>query len=212
MSVSDVDLIIKDLLERIRILETTQAMASSSVSRGCSRFVGNESILVDGSGKVVGWWIVTGTQRVTGRLEGSGTLDWTGPWNFRGNGDIDGDVDINGKARIRNDATLEADLEVLPGGRVRVGDMTIDPTGGSGRVRFANGGQVWAEADAIKMMIGTSAVSASNGTVLVTSGGTGIQVSSDGIRFVGTLPAVAGTGMEPGTLIRGPGGVIYEAN
>lgn len=100
MSAFDLDLLIADLLRRIRILETTQPMGYSAVSEGRSRFAGNESVLVQGSGKVEGWWIVTGTQRVTGLLEGSGTLDWTGPWFLRGQGQITGAVDLTGALRV----------------------------------------------------------------------------------------------------------------
>ncbi len=92
MSAFDLDRLLGDLMHRVHLLETTQPMGYSSVSEGRSRFAGNESVLVQGSGKVEGWWIVTGTQRVTGRLEGSGTLDWTGPWFLRGPGSITGDL------------------------------------------------------------------------------------------------------------------------
>lgn len=218
MSAFDMDRIISDLLRRLRVLETTQPMGYSSVSQGRSRFAGNESILVEGSGKVEGWWIVTGTQRVTGRWEGSGTCDWTGPASFRGKMDITGDAlisgntSVTGRMRIRGETTVESDLRVTNDGRILVGDMTIDPNGGSGRVRFANGGQVWAESNAIKMMIGAHAVSVSNGSVLIASSGYALEVGSAGVKIVGSLPQTSATGVPKGTLIRGAGGTLYEAS
>lgn len=132
---------LQDLVRRVHLLETTQVMGYSSVSEGRSRFVGNESILVQGSGKVEGWWIVTGTQRVTGLLDGSGTLDWTGPWALKGNGTIPGNVniigslDVSGAARILSTlqilgaTTLGSTLNVV-GGRIQAGNMFLDGSAG----------------------------------------------------------------------------------
>lgn len=150
MSRFDLDLLVADLLRRIRILETTQPMGYSAVSEGRSRFAGNESVLVQGSGKVEGWWIVTGTQRVTGLLEGSGTLDWTGPWFLRGPGQIAGDVDLTGalrvlgpwdlqgKGQIKGDVDITGALDVKnrivlgPTGYIEAGTVRIDRGGNYG--------------------------------------------------------------------------------
>ncbi|UOQ58091.1 hypothetical protein MUN78_04395 [Leucobacter allii] len=159
MSAFDLERLLAELQRRVHILEVTQPMGYSSVSEGRSRFSGNESLLVQGSGKVEGWWVVTGTQRVTGLLEGSGTLDWTGPWalrgagqipgnitgagtliwtgpwDLRGNGQIKGTLDVSGAAefsntmRIAGTTTLAALLDVV-GGRIRAGNMIIDGTSG----------------------------------------------------------------------------------
>lgn len=141
MSAFDFEFLMADLRRRIHLLETTQPMGYSSVSQGRSRFVGNESILVQGSGKVEGWWIVTGTQRVTGLLEGTGTLDWEGPWYLRGNGSIPGNVniigslDVSGAARILSTlqilgaTTLGSTLNVV-GGRIQAGNMFLDGSSG----------------------------------------------------------------------------------
>ena len=157
MSRFDMDHVISDLLRRIRVLETTQPMGYSSVSEGRSRFRGNESILVEGSGKVDGWWIITGTQRVAGRLEGSGTFDWTGPWALRGNGSIPGDVDLVGalkakgawefvgNGKITGNTDIAGTLDVLsrltlgPSGYIQVGPIRIDRAGSrGGRVSATN--------------------------------------------------------------------------
>lgn len=137
MSQFDLEELIRDLLRRVLLLETTQPMGYSSVSEGRSRFIGNESVLVQGSGKVEGWWIVTGTQRVTGRLEGSGTLDWTGPWFLRGLGEITGDVDITGALDVLNRLTLG------PSGYIEAGTVRIDRAGTYGG-RIASTGAILA--------------------------------------------------------------------
>ncbi|MBO3663740.1 hypothetical protein [Microbacterium stercoris] len=123
------------ILERLDRLETAANLRSASVHDGQTRFVGNESILVQGSGKVEGWWIVTGTQRVTGRLEGSGTLDWTGPWALSGDGDITGSVDITGILRLLSDLNVEG------GGEINVGGIKLTPLGG-GRIQVGGDGGI----------------------------------------------------------------------
>ena len=159
MSVFELERLFKDLMRRVHLLEVTQPMGYSSVSEGRSRFAGNESVLVEGSGKVEGWWIVTGTQRVTGRLEGSGTLDWTGPWflrgpgeitgaltgtgqliwagpwDLRGNGLIKGNVDITGALDVKNRLTLG------PSGYIESGTVRIDRGGNYGG-RISSSGAV----------------------------------------------------------------------
>lgn len=150
---------LQDLVRRVHLLETTQVMGYSSVSEGHSRFVGNESILVQGSGKVEGWWIVTGTQRVTGLLDGSGTLDWTGPWALKGNGSIPGNVSmagaftmigpmaVAGTLNVTGAATFGSSVDVLnrltlgPSGYIQAGTVRIDRAGSYGG-RVASSGSV----------------------------------------------------------------------
>ena len=147
MSAFDLDLTIADLLRRIRILETTQPMGYSAVSEGRSRFAGNESVLVQGSGKVEGWWIVTGTQRVTGLLEGSGTLDWTGPWYLRGQGQITGAIDLTGALRVLGPWDLQGNGQIkgnvdITGALDVKNRITLGPSGylEAGTVRVDRGG------------------------------------------------------------------------
>lgn len=161
MSEFELERQLRDLFRRVLLLETTQPMGYSSVSEGRSRFAGNESVLVQGSGKVEGWWIVTGTQRVTGRLEGSGTLDWTGPWFLRGVGQITGDLtgsgrltwtgpwDLRGAGQIRGNVDITGALDVKnrltlgPSGYIEAGTVRID-RGGSYGGRIASSGPVLA--------------------------------------------------------------------
>lgn len=161
MSAFQLERSLNELQRRIHILEVQASMGHSSVSQGRTRFVGNESILVEGSGKVDGWWIVTGTQRVTGRLEGSGTLDWTGPWFLRGAGQITGDLtgsgrlvwtgpwDLRGAGQIKGNVDITGALDVKsrltlgPSGYIEAGTVRIDRGGGYGG-RIASTGAVLA--------------------------------------------------------------------
>lgn len=229
MSVFDLDRMLGDLRHRVHILETTQPMGYSSVSEGRSRFVGNESLLVEGSAKVAGWLVVTGTERITGLLEGSGTLDWTGPCNLKGKvtvtGDTDfigrltttGDVELGGntvikkdldvqaKTRLRGKVTLEADLEILPGGKIKAGTMVIDTTGG-GSVTFANGARVGSSGATVSVLMGTSAVTVDNNSAKLSAAGKAVEVNGSGIMFSPSgVPQVTGTGYPPGMLIMDPG-------
>ncbi len=159
MSMFELERLFKDLLRRVHLLEVTQPMGYSSVSEGRSRFAGNESVLVEGSGKVEGWWIVTGTQRVTGRLEGSGALDWTGPWFLRGPGEITGALtgtgqliwagpwDLRGNGLIKGNVDITGALDVKsrltlgPNGYIESGTVRIDRGGNYGG-RISSSGAV----------------------------------------------------------------------
>lgn len=189
----------REVLRRLRKLETTQNMGFSSVSRGCSRFVGEKSIWIQGSGLVDGRWVVNG------RLEGSGTLDWLGPWYLRGQGEITGDLKLTG------DVQVTGDFEVLGNGKIRVGNMVIDPSVGGGSIVFANGAQVFSDGNSIQVYKGNSVMQVKDGSATMQTGGVAVQTTSAGLNIFGVLPQVSGTGSEPGTLIRGAGGVIYEA-
>lgn len=93
----DLERQLQDLMRRVHLLEVGNPLGYSSVSEGSLRILSNEGLTVEGSAKVAGWLVVTGTQRLTGTLEGSGTLDWTGPWYLKGTGQITGDCTVTGK-------------------------------------------------------------------------------------------------------------------
>lgn len=111
---------------------------------------------------------VTGTASVSGTLTGSGLFDWTGPvnlkgaqsvtgpttftgqltvvgpWSLDGNGlisgdvDITGDVDVSGSMSITGDVDLSGDMDVVGGGRIRAGQIVIDPSTSGGQVQIGS--------------------------------------------------------------------------
>lgn len=120
---------ISEIWAAIRSLEFRAPAGSTAVSRGQQRFVGNESILVQGSGKVEGWWVVTGTQNVVGLLQGSGTLDWTGPASLRGNTNIMGLLGVSGAVTFHNSLDVLTRLTLGPSGYLEAGTVRIDRAG-----------------------------------------------------------------------------------
>lgn len=85
---------INRLVTRVDRTENAAPLKSTSVTDGRTRFVGNESLIVEGSAKVEGWLIVTGNQRVVG------TIEVQGDGVFSGNVDITGDVTQTGTYTI----------------------------------------------------------------------------------------------------------------
>ncbi|OIU88666.1 hypothetical protein BFN01_04275 [Microbacterium sp. AR7-10] len=205
-------------------LETMVYGRSSSVTNGRTRFAGNESILVEGSGKVEGWWIVTGTQRVTGRLEGSGVFDWTGPMNLRGAQTVTGDVTYTGKltvngpwklvgaGEITGNVKLTGDFELLPGGRIKVDGMIIDPSGG-GSVTFPGGAEVSADpGGGIRMIQGANRVYVGSGLVSLQYGTRSYSISASGHRMGGlnVRESALANGAPAGTVWADESGGVYR--
>ncbi|WP_417510558.1 hypothetical protein [Microbacterium sp.] len=161
------------LLERIDRTELTAMLRSASVHDGRTRFVGNESLIVEGSQKVSGWLIVTGTERITGTLEILGELVLSGSATISGTVSLTGTMNVTG------------DIKVLPGGKIQVGSIVIDPTISGGAVTFANGAQVFTDASTIQVYKGNSVVQVSDSYARLQYGGSVISIGNDGIRMSG---------------------------
>lgn len=136
------------LTRDVRVLQTQAPVGFTAVSRGALRILSNEGLIVDGSARVAGWLVVTGTGRVVGRLEGSGTLDWTGPWFLRGAGQITGNLNLTG------DTTLDGDLS-LGSGRFIAGPVVIDRLGPAGG-RIRSSGQMIIDGSSIYLGASTT--------------------------------------------------------
>lgn len=215
---------LKELERLVRRLLTQSPLGFSSITRGSLRVASNEGLIVEGSAKVSGWLIVTGTERVVGRLEGSGTFDWTGPMYLRGAQNITGDVTFTGHltvtgpwtlvgaGEITGDVDLTGDIRVLSGGRILVGDMIIDPSGG-GSVTFPGGAEVSADpGGGIRMIQGTNRVYVGSGLVSLQYGTRSWSVSGSGHRMGGaeTIPSSLAGGAPAGTLWSSTSGDVYR--
>lgn len=173
------------LLERIDRLETMVYGRSSSVTNGRTRFVGNESLLVQGSQKVEGWLVVTGTERVTGLLEVLGRLVVAGALDLTGSLNVDGGSITAGNVRIEN-------------GKIYAGGMVIDPDDNGGSVTFPGGAKVTAND-------GTPGVKVESGA------GWAAYIAQNGIRFAGAIGEASFT-MTPDTLAIGADTVRISAD
>jgi cytoskeletal protein CcmA (bactofilin family) len=147
---------IDELWDLVRGLLTASELGNSAITRGGLRVASNEGLLIQGSQKVEGWLVVTGTERVTGTLEIlgrlvasgaielSGNTDITGPTTIRGATSITGNTDITGRltaagavelmgpTKITGDVDLIGLLKLAQGGRISIGDITLsEEDGGS---------------------------------------------------------------------------------
>lgn len=168
------------LMERVDRLENGAPLRATSVSGGQTRFIGPNSIIVVGSGRVDGTWLVNG------HLQGAGEMNWTGPWQMLGNGSIlgnlvtsgtttlggsvlvtgdttvagnfgtIGDTTLGGTVHIVGDTELDADLS-LGSGRILVGPITIDTYGDYGG-RIASSGYLDMVGSVVRMLAGQAII------------------------------------------------------
>jgi cytoskeletal protein CcmA (bactofilin family) len=185
----------------------TLPVTGGLIVSGTERITG--SWFLDGVGEVAGTMtvkgglIVEGEQRVSGTLEITGELNVTGPTKLDGKTDIggnttvtgdldvEGPLDVSGAMDIKGKSTLQNDLDVRNGGKVKVGNMTLDPDVGSGAMKFANGGQVFSDGGSIQVFKGTSVVQVGDGKAsLMGDGGNYVTADSTGVRVSGGLRAM----------------------
>ena len=213
---------IEQLMRMVR-REVVATLQNASIGRAGIRVYDGGWILIEGGGLSV-----TGKQTVSGELEGTGKFVWIGPWELRGNGKITGDTEVTGKLRVTGDAelggntvikkdldvqaktrlrgktTLEDDLEVLPGGKIKAGNMIIDTTGG-GSVTFANGARVGSSGSTVSILMGTSSVTVDNNSAMISAAGRVVEVNGSGIRFSPSgVPQLTGTGLTKNMLLMDP--------
>lgn len=154
---------------------------------GAIRFEEGGGIVIAGSGYII----------IDGDLTGAGDLSWTGPWDLAGLGTVTGDVTFTGQmtvngpwkfvgnGQITGDVDVTGNIKVLPGGKIQVGNIVIDPTISGGAVTFANGAQVFTDASTIQVFKGGSVVQISDDYARLQSPHGVISTSSDGVRLTG---------------------------
>lgn len=199
---------LRDLLRRVRILETTQPVGYTSVSEGALRIVSAEGLIVEGSESVTGTLTVSGTLTLSGTLNADGTITFTGPVTISGatditgpltvtgdtglNGDttvngpfhVQGATDITGTLGIKGASTLEGNMSVTGGGKVTVGSMVLDPG-------LSNGGAVGGVSAPVAIYLQAPRV-ATSGPIYVSG-----NVSADNV----SLAAVSSTTNAPNVYI-----------
>jgi len=218
------DPMIVDILRRLRELETASPLGSSSITRGALRVASNEGLKVEGSAKVSGWLIVTGTERVIGRLEGSGTFDWTGPMNLQGAQSVTGPTTFTGKVNINGDVDINGPLNVLGvwkltgngeitgdvnlTGELTAGNVRISPNTAGGQIGFGSGRRIDAGAGFLGLYDGARFIVFNSTGVAIHGGGATITVSANGVRM--NLPQVAKAGIPANCVYVGSDGYLYE--
>lgn len=109
-------------------------------------------LLVDGNTtfngelNITGITNITGDTTVTGKLVTDGPVDIngltriTGDVEVSGTMDVTGDLEVSGTMDINGPATLNNDLTVAEGKKIKLGGLTLENTGtGGGTVNFPNG-------------------------------------------------------------------------
>jgi len=177
---------IKDLLNRVRDLETRSPLRSSSITSGRLRVGGTATLLIDSDGGLV----------IDGQLTGEGDLEWTGPVTFTGTTRFEGDTtqvgahhvqgnqDITGTLAVKGATTVENDLTVKSPGKVILGTgMQLEPMGaGGGAITFLPSGSIAAGLGKITMV-------APDLTAIVTIGASAMVISGG---LTAALPLKAG--------------------
>lgn len=119
-----------DLKERVRNLETRNPLSDSAVSGGRTRFIGQDSFLIEGSGGVSGRFTVSGLEVVDGELRITGELNVSGPTGLGGNTKvsgtltISGDTSVTGKFTVSGPASIDGDTDITGDLDIK-GDTTV---------------------------------------------------------------------------------------
>jgi cytoskeletal protein CcmA (bactofilin family) len=112
------------LKRRIRRLETRSQLGNTSVTGGQTEFNGEESVAINGSGRVTGTLNVDGVEIVEGRLLVNGTLIVSGSADFTGPLSVQGELNITGATTFIGPLRLEGESTII-GAMTIEGDLTI---------------------------------------------------------------------------------------
>lgn len=148
---------------------------------GGSTFTGTLDIsgplTVTGATKLNGQTDIGGNTSVTGDLAVKGPLTVTGATKLDGKTDIGGNTTVAGTLDIKGKSTLQNDLTVQGGGRIKVGaSMTLNPATGGGSVEFTNGASVASSGTDLKLSSSNTGAALSLGTQVVMTGGTSSMI------------------------------------
>lgn len=143
-------------------------LSSTAVERGTTRWLSGSFVSIEGILDVAGTFNVSGTSTfsgaltiagptgITGDLTIQGTTDITGQLNVTGPTTLDGVTEIGGDTTITGTldvtgpmstkgtlsvegvTTLKNDLNVTTGGKIKAGNLEIEPTAG-GQINFTGG-------------------------------------------------------------------------
>lgn len=110
LSVSRAEL--DELKRRMADLEARDPLANSAVSGGRTRFIGENSFLIEGSGGVTGTLTIEGLEVVNGELRIRGQLNVTGPTALGGDTDVTGNFTVTGPTALNGKTTVNGDTTV----------------------------------------------------------------------------------------------------
>lgn len=162
-SLGDLKQEIRDLMRRIRVLESASPLGYSSITEGALEIRSPEGLIVEGSAKV------------SGTLTGSGTFDWTGPVNLKGAQSVTGPttftgmMTVNGPWALNGNGEITGNVAVKSGGEIRVqgggGDVVLSSTYAAPRVNL--GGAQIDGGTSFTFTAGTNTVYFTGGTIRI---------------------------------------------
>lgn len=201
-----------DLIRTIhRIAKAT--IQNASIGRaGIRVYDGGWIRIEDGGLSVTGTADVSGYLDITGRLQGSGNFAWSGPVNLTGVTTVTGPLTVDGSWDLNGNGEIRGNVTVLSGGRLKVGNMIIDPSGG-GSISFPGGAVVDADpGGGVRMTQGTNRVYVGPGLVSLQYGSRTIAISASGQRMSGmpTTPSSLAGGASPGSVWSDTSGQLYR--
>lgn len=193
-------------------------MNNGSVGRGGIRVYDAGRILFQGGGGVQiqdsGYIIIDGDLTGDGDFDWTGTLTQTGKSTFTGPTVFTGTINATGNTAWSGTMSIVGDLIVLPGGKIVVGNMVIDPTSNGGSVKFAGGPEVYAAGSKLSLYSGLGAFIELDGAMAKINGpgARWLEVNSSGFRFVNlpTIPRASANNATVGTLYVDTAGVAYR--
>jgi hypothetical protein len=172
-NLSDVWGWIERLIRRIDRLESGANLENSSITNGRMRFIGGILRLDSGALlELIGQWRFSGNGAITGDVVAEGKWTQNGTWEFNGNGKIYGDV------------------EVLGGGRIRVGQIVLNPAVNGGTIEIG-GHTIFASGNVLSITHsgGAQVVLNASGATLI-GGGKSFSLQSTGASLTG-LPTIS---------------------
>lgn len=196
-------------LERtVREIATGSPLQSSSVTKGRIRVIGG-LLRIDEGGRVE----IVGTLEIDGTTTVTGTFKVTGPWSLDGDGTISGDVTISGTVALTGDMNVTGDINVTGSGRVKVGNMTLDPSSNGGSMKFGSGPEVYANGAELSLYSGLGSFITLNAAEAKINGpgARWLEVNGSGFKLV-NLPTktAASTGLPVGALHADSSGNLFR--
>lgn len=174
---------IRKLIYRVDRLEGGAMLENSSITSGRMRFIGG-LLRVDSGGRVE----IVGTLQVDGESTITGQFNVVGPFSLTGDGEITGQLTISGPVSITGDIdltgimTVTGDIVVTGTGKIRIGDMVLDPSVAGGALVYGNGSRLEADGtnNGIRLIAGDSIVNV-GAVASIRKGPSSVIVSPDSV-------------------------------
>lgn len=198
---------IEKLIRRVERLESGANLENSSITEGRMRFIGG-LLRIDSGGRLE----IVGTLQIDGTTTVTGTFQVDGPWQLNGDGTITGAVTITGTVTMQGDMNLTGNITILPGGKIQVGDVVIDPTNG-GSVTFPGGAVVRGQSgNGIEVTAGAYSAVVREGYARFGTSALNFEIDGFTGLSINGIQQEAGLGTPAGTVHVLSGGQLRQSN